>query len=585
MTIFLACFLLLADLSDDAWNRVRKEATALSGKIGEPDRKFALVDELAGEDSERAARLLMDIAAATWQRSEKAAKSVAKAERDYEKISRALRKKRGARRDDPKWQAKRDALKAAELDAETEQSLLRVLRETIGELRSPAAVAVLVDSKSARARRSVEVRRGVLAALWHQPGMERHVLAFARDPDLPAERARVLDWIGTRKVTAGYELAVEGLRARHSSVVRSAVAALQALDDPRCVAALVESRRKAKGQLAEDLEYALHHFTGKKFFGPGAEDAWWGWWRAEGEVWLAKKTGQRFATKERKGSAHFYGVPTRSNRIVFVLDRSASMKEPVPQRPTTTGKPPPDWVPGKNKMEVAKNQLARSIRGLQPDVEFAVVFYSHEVHRWRKELMKATPENKKEAIEWFERLQPVGSTMIFDALSQALRYAPKGADTIFLLSDGAPSTPGGHELLVGEPLEKAVTEFLDANKAHRCIVHTIGVGAQQDRTLMERLARATGGTYRAVGVQYAGRAESVPAGGPGASSPKDTLAPKAKPVRTAPRTLLAAPTGAPIHHEEAGSGYRRRRDRVAHRAGFPRSSGRRRQKPRARHFR
>ena len=119
VTMFLAFCLLLADLTDDAWNRVRKEATALSGKSGEADRKYALVDELAGEDSERAAHLLMDIAAATWQRSEKAARNVAKAERDYEKISRTLRKKRGARRDDPKWQAKRDALMAAERDADT----------------------------------------------------------------------------------------------------------------------------------------------------------------------------------------------------------------------------------------------------------------------------------------------------------------------------------------------------------------------------------------------------------------------------------------------------------------------------------
>jgi len=341
--IHAAILLFLAPLlSDDAWNRLDKEARALSGEMGEPARKSALAAELATEDSERVARLLLEIAEDARQRHEKAEKRRERAEEDFRRLTRALRKQKGRRTslsDDSRWTSKRDELEEAKSAVETEETFLRILRRTIGGLRSPEACAALVDPKSARYRKSPFVRRGILDALWDQKGFEADIRAFARDMNRPEQRARVLDWIARKRVTAGFDVAMECMRAKEPAVVRSAVAALQSLDDPRCVPALVTCRRKAEGQLAEELEFALHHFTGKKFFGAGAGDAYGAWWRAEGEAWLAEKTRKRYGDPERKGSAHFYGIPTRSERIVFVLDRSLSMKEPVPQAAVTTGTP------------------------------------------------------------------------------------------------------------------------------------------------------------------------------------------------------------------------------------------------------
>jgi hypothetical protein len=328
----------------------------------------------------------------------------------------------------------------------------------------------------------------------------------------------VLDWIGKRKVTKGYAVAVESLGAKETSVARSAVAALVGLGDRRCVPELIKALNGARGLLAEDIEVALHDFTGQKFFGPGAGTMYANWWRTDGEAWL--RAGPRPAPgdgeqPERKsGGAEFYGIATRSNRIVFVLDRSGSMAEPVPQpKAPVSGAKRDDRVPGNTKLEVAQNQLARTIHSLQPDVKFAVVFYSHDVHVWQDppKLMPATATNKKRAIEWVKRLKPSGSTMIFDALRMAHRYAavgdgsgatdPKGADTIFLLSDGAPSDISGSVLLKGPELEKEVKDFLDANLSYRCVVHTIGVGPSHNSALMQRLAKETGGTYNAVGMK------------------------------------------------------------------------------------
>ena len=77
---------------------------------------------------------------------------------------------------------------------------------------------------------------------------------------------------------------------------------------------------------------------------------------------------------------------------------------------------------------------------------------------------------------------------------------PRGADTIFLLSDGAPSNRAGDRLLAGDALEGEIKKFLDANRPFRGVVHTIGVGPEHNRGLLQRLARETGGTYKAVGV-------------------------------------------------------------------------------------
>jgi hypothetical protein len=367
-----------------------------------------------------------------------------------------------------------------------------------------------------KAKKSTEVRAGILRALWNQPvdRVADALLGYAADASMPDARARVLVWIGKKKVEKGYDAAIAGLEAKESSVARAAVAALIELDRPECVPVLVEARGKAKGLLAEEIEIALFRFTGNKYFGNGADVTWSSWWKGQGESWLQQKHAERHDTTtiERKGNASFYGIETRSDRIVFVLDRSGSMKEPVPQRGTITGKVPEDHVEGKTKLEVAKNELARTISKIDKHIKFAVIFYSHEVDVWKKPpaLMPGEPGNRSDATGWFMALEPVGSTMTFDALAKALEFAkvgggksstdPRGADTIFLLSDGAPTDRGGNYALTGPDLEAQVKKFLEANRSFGCVVHTIGVGPLHNKEFMQRLAHETGGTYRAVGM-------------------------------------------------------------------------------------
>lgn len=513
-----------AELTPQEWERLRAEAALLEAKAGERDRKTALVAAVRREDSARAAGLLVALAAASAKRREDLAPRAASAADEFLKIDRQLRKKhgKGVKREvlenDSAWRKRHEAFAELRADLDADVAVLEAIGEALLAVRSPDAAALLADAAVPEVRdamRAVEVRTGILAALCAQPGdrFEGAILAFATDADMPHVRVRVLDRVAARKTVGGLEVAASCLGAKEPVVVRAAVAALKALDDPRAVPPLVEARRHAKGLVAEEIDLLLYRFTGKKFSGIGADAMWAGWWKSEGEAWLASPRPERHeGGLGGSGGAEFYGVETRSDRIVFVLDRSYSMRHPVPRSGPVSGAKRDEAAVGGTKLDVAKNHLERTIRKLAPDVHFGVVFFGSNVKAWQPPpgLLPATPEGKRKATEWFMALEPEGSTDIFAALAEALRYAkigggkgatdPAGADTIFLLSDGAPTRPGTDDLLLGRDLDAAVKEFLEANRGFRCVVHTIGVGPEHSRELMMRLARETGGTYRAVGM-------------------------------------------------------------------------------------
>ena len=69
----IALFLLLtlpaqAELAPEEWKRVRHDAAQLAARAGEGDAKLTLIAKIAEEDSARAARLLVEFAAASVDR-------------------------------------------------------------------------------------------------------------------------------------------------------------------------------------------------------------------------------------------------------------------------------------------------------------------------------------------------------------------------------------------------------------------------------------------------------------------------------------------------------------------------------------
>src|SRR6185436_9053163 len=99
-------------------------------------------------------------------------------------------------------------------------------------------------------------------------------------------------------------------------------------------------------------------------------------------------------------------------------------------------------VEAKGKMkriDIVKNELMATIKGLKPDVKFNIISFSHVIKAWRPSkqgLQPATGENRGDAIRWVSDLGANGATQTDDALKEA--FANLDVNTIILLSDGQP---------------------------------------------------------------------------------------------------------------------------------------------------
>jgi len=537
-----------AELDEADWKKVKKQAGRLMKKPGERATKFGVIEALGRDDSRRATEILVKWALCSLKLQQgPLAKELEETREDYERVERLLLKKYKrmppTRADDKnEWLRLKRPFDAAKKNDEVENAVRYALGEAFRVLTDAAGVKYLIEEglpTVQKAKFSEEAQLGIVRGLLMQP-KERILataLALAGDAERAKLRIRAINWIGQHQVREGFDALVGALQAKEVAVRRASVFALQAVDDNRAVKALIDSmQRMVDPQLNAEIDDALHYFTGKSFEGSAA--VWKRWWSNEGAAWLARKETERFEPRREAlpggTKVRFYGIPTESHHVVFVLDRSGSMKNPAgdkakeekkkkkpkPKGPVTgpgrerdkekKGGGSEEPVAGDTKMEVAKNQLARSLDEIAKGVNFNVVFYSKDVKVWKEppELQPSSSANKKAAKKWFMGLEAEGPTLMFEALKKALEYAdtvgedkkkPRtGADTIFLLSDGSPTGLDGKPL-PADQLEAQYKEFIEANKLYHCVVHTIGIGPGHNSSVLRRLARDTGGQYKAVG--------------------------------------------------------------------------------------
>ncbi|MGE0144440.1 MAG: hypothetical protein AB7I19_12950 [Planctomycetota bacterium] len=210
------------------------------------------------------------------------------------------------------------------------------------------------------------------------------------------------------------------------------------------------------------------------------------WWRNELERANA-------GTKPKGGtttSVPFYAIRTVGFRFVYVIDASDSMCRRVSDRekrdigPTTGKQPKKDdgndggFVPKENELDwnriitrfdVGREFVRQSLLSLQPEHSFAVVLFGDEAQTLKAtpKLIPATPQNVRAAVAELEGMEQgppkqdrpdgvlLGRTNLHAGLARAFEITtagltkreeyvdPKamteGCDSIFLLSDGAPS--------------------------------------------------------------------------------------------------------------------------------------------------
>jgi len=302
--------------------------------------------------------------------------------------------------------------------------------------------------------------------------------------------------------------------------VRSvAIEALAKTGGRPAVDALVIAMAGAEGRIVHDLSDALVKLTGQNFH--ENKVLWRDWWKKNRDAYTGPpavaKAGEKKpageggkpggaqgeAYKSREKGVSFYGIRTRSKRIIYILDVSGSMNWELGAY-AEPGQRPRMGPVGERKIDQAIDELKTSITSLPNDATFNIVFYASDVDVWQKKLVVASADNKKKAIRWAEAIKADGATNIFNALERAFQFAGRGtfdpkyavaADTFYLLSDGRSNRGRVIEA------EAILLEVKRLNRFQKVVVHSIALGRDADFDFMEKLAKQNGGKF----VEHSGR--------------------------------------------------------------------------------
>lgn len=180
----------------------------------------------------------------------------------------------------------------------------------------------------------------------------------------------------------------------------------------------------------------------------------------------------------------FYGeeIETQGDTLIYVLDVSCSMAWGVSQAYETFD----GQTAHGSKLDRAKAELEKSIRGLAPNFAFNIVAYSCNLLRWASSLQEASDPNKSAATAWARSLQATSSTATGPAVALALQ--DRTNFSVVLLTDGEPNCGAdgchGHRQMIA------------AANTHGATISVFGISASGGyRLFCQQVASDSGGTY------------------------------------------------------------------------------------------
>ena len=217
------------------------------------------------------------------------------------------------------------------------------------------------------------------------------------------------------------------------------------------------------------------------------------------------------------GAGRYYGVPTTGRGIVFVLDVSSSMqgrserrvedaaaartidagkraadtavRNSLPSKVGGLGDAVTSWMADRAhdetyKLGRAKRELAAAIETLPDSATFMVITFCDRVTRLNRDLIPATRSARQDVARQVRALDTCGETRALAALIEAT--AVPGASVAFFVSDGVPSDA---------PPARIPSEVRDVARRRGIVIHTVGLGDDQDRPFLQSLAEQNGGRY------------------------------------------------------------------------------------------
>jgi hypothetical protein len=484
------------------------------------DRRAAL-EKLAGLDAAAVARALVDAAgqceserAALEEQQNKAKDEIAEITAD----NLTGRRQMAA----PVYQ-RFESLKTRVIALGSEIDALAGLEhdviEPLLQMKSDESVAWLLknamSAKQVPYKLKVGVARSAATRDASMVALLSAALAKARESEEVALLIEGLAAAGANAKPAAAAVAAR-LSEKEPTLREQAAAALAVIAAPEGVAPLIralacESDAHTKQKLAIALEILTH-----QEFGVTAA-AWNDWWKKEGEKAVAggaplgggqsklarsltepivALSGGRAQDPKAKS---YYGIPVDGRSIVYVIDCSGSMVASITD-PHYDEKRVPENGGRDSRMEASKSALIDVLGRLGPKDQFDVIAFSDQVHPYAPGLRAASPSEISCAQDFVKQLTPANCTNIHGAMQEAFRLAGRGAfdkwyasgvDTIFLLTDGAPTTPD-NKLDSTDAIVEAVRQW---NPSKRVVIHAIGIGKDINDSFLKQLARENGGRF------------------------------------------------------------------------------------------
>ncbi|HEB52977.1 MAG TPA: VWA domain-containing protein [bacterium] len=355
-----------------------------------------------------------------------------------------------------------------------------------------------------------------------------HLLGLLRDRE-PNVRIAACNAIGTAlqphvDETLGKEPAGDLLAQRDRAISKLAAilkrdkiwqvrsAAAYALATMRCkavipalIAGLDAELKRKRDPWAMDvrLHKLLEGLTGQSVARGGIEP-WKAFWRAEGASFAVRpkpEPGQE--PKQDSRYEKFFDLTIESDRVLFVLDFSGSMAEPVTlhRQGTTAGGAAGSTA---TKAELVVKELKKLVMALPDGALCNFIVFGEDVRIWRAEgdrpaLVRLDDDTRDDLLgNFLDGLRPNGPTNLYDALQAALgfggrglydRYYAAGFDTLYVISDGAPTAGPVTDKL---EIRRRVRE---ANDLRKITIHCITFGDKNDTDFLRPMAEENGGRH------------------------------------------------------------------------------------------
>jgi len=388
---------------------------------------------------------------------------------------------------------------------EAQLELLRACRTLPTELRVQAVNAMAKDATMDLVPTLIELLRDsepnvrIAAANAIGTAMQPHVdesegkqptgatLAL-RDQELQKlEELLIRDQIWQVRSACAFALAVQKCKPVVPALIRGLEAEL--------------NRKKDPWAMDVRLHKVLEGLTGQSVV-RGSVAPWKEFWAREGASFAVRpRAAAGAAPAVADKYEKFFDLEVESDRVLFVLDFSGSMAEPVQLQARTTGARPGEPT---TKAALVVTEMKRLVMSLPDGALINLVVFSDEVRIWRQEggrpaLVRLDDDARDDLLGTFlDSLRPVGSTNLHGALNAALdfggrglfdKYYAAGFDTLYVISDGAP-TAGA--IVDKDEIRRVVRE---ANQLRKVAINCITFGDKNDTDFLRGMAQENGGRH------------------------------------------------------------------------------------------